>query len=266
MCLNAQFSGRDVAGFNAVLAKAVKQPRPVSAIFEVNTQNERMRLTLLLSFLLFAAAAMSAQDGLRFEQTMIEQPVSAGEDFFKATTMVVNETGETIQVVWIREVNDLPDNWFSAVCDKNLCYTPPVDSQFFDMAPDESALLEVQLRTDAMVGDAQVTLRVARTDDRSVNAVATYTFPTVSSSSSAFTRGTRLYPNPGSNAFEIISDEPLREVTLTNMLGKVVRSYPAYLSQYDVSDLPDGIYLATLVSTDGRVVKTLRYSKRQVMP
>ena len=209
---------------------------------------------------------MSAQDGLRFEQTMIEQPVSAGEDFFKATTMVVNETGQRINVTWTRDVNDLPEDWASAVCDKNQCWLPSVDSQSFSMEVGESALLEVQMTTDATVGDAQVTLRVAQTTDRSVNAVATYSFPMTSSSSTAFARGTRLYPNPGSDAFEIITDEPLREVTLTNMLGKVVRSYPAYLSRYDVSDLPDGLYLATLISTDGRVVKTLRYSKRRVMP
>jgi len=50
------------------------------------------------------------------------------------------------------------------------------------------------------------------------------------------------------------------------MLGKVVREYPAYLPSYDVRDLPNGLYLASLIGIDGRVIKTLRYSKRQVRP
>ena len=227
-----------------------------------------MRLTLLSCLLLVSVLVGAQSTGLYFDRTTVTAVANATDTDVKAEARIVNPSNARVAARWIREVNALPGGWASAICDTNQCYTPRVDSADFSIGADEDAPIQPHVYPDGTAGDAQVTVRVIDIANRANNAVATFSFSPGSSSvrSSYPTRSARLYPNPGNEEFRVMSDEPLAEVKLTNMLGKVVRRYPAYLQVFDVRDLPDGIYLATLVGQDGRVVKTLRYSKRQVMP
>lgn len=223
-----------------------------------------MRLTLLILFLSFTAL-VSAQD-LYFEAPLITKAVDYTELDVKADAIIVNESDRPVEARWIREVNDITSGWASAVCDNNQCHTPPVDSADFTIPANSSVTMQVHIYPDGIPGEGQVSLRILNQANRVNNAVATFSFPMVSSSSTPFTSDVRLFPNPSSDEFKILYDEPLSSVTLTNMLGKTVRVYPSQQTSYDVSDLPNGIYLATLVGVNGRVVKTLRFSKRYMMP
>lgn len=223
-----------------------------------------MRLTLL-SFFLLAGLAASAQ-ALRFEEAIVTQVVDPSIDDVAAYVTLLNESDRRYAVRWVREVNDLPGGWMSAVCDTNQCYLPQVDSADFQIAANGSTRIIPHIYPDGTAGEAQMTIRVFEINNRDNDAVVTFNFPLVSPTRNAFYQGPRIFPNPGAEEFEVLSDVPLNSVRLTNMLGTVVREYPAQLRRYDVSDLPNGLYLASLIGVDGRIVKTLRYSKRQVMP
>ena len=228
-----------------------------------------MRRALLTTCLLAAFAALATgqegDDGLYFERTYIARELPAGLDDVAASAMIVNPTDRPVRAMWIREVNDLPAGWRSGVCDTVDCYVERADSAAFEIPARGRAPIVPHIYPSRRLGEAQVSVRVVNLDDRRDNAVATFRF-TEAASAPPPTGGTRLYPNPGAESFRLTSDEPLSRVTLTNMLGKVVRAYAGGADAYDVSDIPDGIYLVTLTATDGRVVKTLRYSKRAVGP
>lgn len=223
-----------------------------------------MRLTLL-SFFLLAGLAASAQ-ALRFEEAIVTQVVDPSIDDVAAYVTLLNESDRRYAVRWVREVNDLPGGWMSAVCDTNQCYLPQVDSADFQIAANGSTRIIPHIYPDGTAGEAQMTIRVFEINNRDNDAVVTFNFSWLSPTRNAFYQGPRIFPNPGAEEFEVLSDVPLNSVRLTNMLGTVVREYPAQLRRYDVSDLPNGLYLASLIGVDGRIVKTLRYSKRQVMP
>jgi len=208
---------------------------------------------------------VGAQGSLRFETPFVTRTISASSSDVATSARVFNTSGEPIRARWIREVNDLPEAWVSAVCDTNQCHLARIDSADFIIPAYGDAPLVPHVYPRGGPSDAQVTLRIVDLDDRSNNAVVTFSFPSADTPP-AFARGARIYPNPGAETFEVYTDEALSRITLTNMLGKVVREYPAYLPSYDVRDLPNGLYLASLIGIDGRVIKTLRYSKRQVRP
>ena len=225
----------------------------------------RALLTYLLAAVAAVALAQVGSGGLYFERTYVERELPAGLDDVAAAATVVNPSDRDVEVVWIREVNDLPSGWRSGVCDTNDCYVERADSASFTIPAGGTAPIVPHVYPSRKAGQAQLSIRVVNLSDPRDNAVATFRF-TEEAKPAPSRGGTRLYPNPGSATFRVTSDEPLARITLTNMLGKVVRSFPADMDSYDVSDLPDGIYLATLTGFDGRVVKTLRYSKRAVGP
>lgn len=226
-----------------------------------------MRRTLLTCLLVASVAALATAqgEGLYFADTYVERELPAGLDDVAAAATVVNPTDVDVEAVWIREVNDLPQGWRSGVCDTNDCYVELGDSAFFTIPARGSAPIVPHVYASRRLGDAQLSIRVVNLADREDDAMATFRF-TETQPRPVSTSGTRLYPNPGAETFRVSSDVPLARITLTNMLGKVVRSFAVTDDSYDVRDLPNGIYLATLTGADGQVVKTLRYSKRAVGP
>ena len=51
------------------------------------------------------------------------------------------------------------------------------------------------------------------------------------------------------------------------MLGKRVRTFDtSFGNKYDIADLPEGIYLVSMVDANRKVVKTVRISKRGIRP
>ena len=224
-----------------------------------------MRLTLLSIFLLVSLFGYSQT--LSFEESIVEQPADPSIGDIPSYNRIINSGNLPIRARWIREVNDLPAGWASAICDTNQCYLPRIDSAEFTIPANSDSPITPHIYPDGTPGDAQITVRIVDIDDRRNNAVSTFSFPMeVSSVKNPFSTGPRLYPNPASEEFSILSDVTVSEVSLTNMLGKLIKVYPGQSTSYDVSDLANGIYLVSMKDNYGRIIKTLRFSKRNYRP
>ena len=73
----------------------------------------------------------------------------------------------------------------------------------------------------------------------------------------------QLYPNPAIEYFSLTNAGRVNQIVMYNMLGRQIRNFdvnPA--NRYDVSDLPGGIYMVTLLDRNGALIKTMRLSKR----
>ena len=66
-----------------------------------------------------------------------------------------------------------------------------------------------------------------------------------------------LYPNPGNNYFEIRSNQPVSKVEITDMNGRLIKTYESVSDVYDISDLSSGIYLVNVTRDSARAVRKL---------
>ncbi len=224
-----------------------------------------MRLALLVFILVLGIGSAAAQnDRLRFETPILTKSFEGSGEDVAQVARVFNPTSRPIRARWVREVTELPSGWSLAISDGIKDHSPRIDSADLVIPAYGSAPLTPHLLPGLQSGNAQVTVRVVDLQNRRNYASATFRFE--QSASAKTGRNVKLYPNPGDDEFKISSDVSLLRVTMTNMLGKQVKVFNGQLATYDVSDLPNGVYLVGMIGTDGRVVKTLRYSKRTARP
>ncbi len=222
-----------------------------------------MRLALLILFVFGCSWASAQSDRLRFDQPFVTKTFDQSTGDISAVNRVFNSTSRPVRARWVREVIEIPRGWSVAVSDGTQENSYRVDSADFVIEAYGSAPITPHVAAAIGDGNVQVTIRVFEVQNRRNYALSTFRFEQQASSPA---HGAKLYPNPGDEEFRISSTTPLSRVTITNMLGKVVKVFPGQSDSYDVSDLPNGIYLVGMTGLDGRVVKTLRFSKRSVRP
>ncbi len=73
-----------------------------------------------------------------------------------------------------------------------------------------------------------------------------------------------VYPNPATNYISINKDENVKEINVFNLVGRKLKTFEGVEKdeQYDVSDLPNGMYLVQIVNTSNKIITTQRVSKR----
>ena len=73
-----------------------------------------------------------------------------------------------------------------------------------------------------------------------------------------------IYPNPASDFISVSNDDNLRSIILYNIVGRKIRQFDIEHSgaQYDIKDLPDGLYSVHLINRNNKVICTQRLSVR----
>jgi Secretion system C-terminal sorting domain len=181
---------------------------------------------------------------------------------------VTNTSASSASIYWSKRMTNNPVPWTSWICDKNLCYTPEVNSCPTPkpnlLGPGESFELQIHMSPAQVEGSAdyQVTLL-----DELGNSLFVITGEFLISNSTAVKETNEaklsIFPNPATDFFKVSDIPGLNNIELFNIVGNKVRSFEAVpQKQYYVGDLTDGIYLVRLESAGGKVIKTIRLSKR----
>ncbi|MCF8247173.1 MAG: T9SS type A sorting domain-containing protein [Saprospiraceae bacterium] len=73
-----------------------------------------------------------------------------------------------------------------------------------------------------------------------------------------------IYPNPATNYISVNKDENLKEISIYNLVGRKLKTFEEIEKDehYDVSDLPNGMYLVQVIDNNKKIVTTQRISKR----
>lgn len=73
-----------------------------------------------------------------------------------------------------------------------------------------------------------------------------------------------IYPNPATNFISINKDENVRDIAIFNLVGRKLKTFESVEKDehYDVSDLPNGMYLVQVIDDNKKIVTTQRISKR----
>jgi Secretion system C-terminal sorting domain len=184
---------------------------------------------------------------------------------------VTNQSSFDAYILWSRVVESAPQGWLTWICDKNLCYLPVANA----CAPDKPNVLAPGEKMDF-----QIHVNPANIEGCTGYDVTFYDYEnpevvlghasgevcistTVSTNNAGQQSNLTVYPNPTSDYFQVSETPGLKYIELFNIVGNKVRTYDAVpQKQYGVSDLTDGIYLVRLLTSSGKVLKTIRLSKR----
>jgi hypothetical protein len=241
---------------------------------------------ILLLFLAWAGvSALSAQNTIRIEPLAVEKSfevdLSQPQLLQDIYVDVINETDSTIQLGWTRYEIDKPLAWETQVCDVNECYFPIVNSNI-------DTLLDIDAPVIIPAGDtSRVALYITPYEtagtgmfamdfflvERPDSLIGMATFDVqindlvVSTRDLLKNRIYQLYPNPTSDFFQLTEAADVDRIVVMNLLGRQVGRYRSFAGgRYDVSRLPDGIYLVSLVNDELGIIRTLRMSKRGLRP
>jgi hypothetical protein len=182
--------------------------------------------------------------------------------------LVTNTGTETDSFYWNFRMRDNPANWWTWICDKNLCYDITFTSCPLHkpnvLEPGESFDLQVHMNPRDTAGTATYELNVTDIDGNVLAPITGDFEISVSTASKDLSDvSLSIYPNPTHNYFQVSELPNLKYVELFNIVGNKMKTYTAAPNkQYAVSDLIEGIYLVRLISNTGSTLKTVRLSIR----
>lgn len=73
-----------------------------------------------------------------------------------------------------------------------------------------------------------------------------------------------VFPNPASDFISVNNDDNVKTIVVYNIVGRKVKQFEIEHSgaQYDIKDLPDGLYSVHLVGKNNKVINTQRLTVR----
>jgi hypothetical protein len=72
-----------------------------------------------------------------------------------------------------------------------------------------------------------------------------------------------IYPNPATDYISLSDAREVQQLILYNLTGREVLSFPASAAaRYNISQLPNGMYLVQFLNAEKRVLHTQRLQKR----
>ncbi|MDX1476205.1 MAG: T9SS type A sorting domain-containing protein [Saprospiraceae bacterium] len=224
---------------------------------------------LLCLFLLLVGTVAIGQLTVTIDPNPVHGSGSASETDIKATAVITNTSDQVINLMWKRNVVEAPEDWWSWVCDINACYGPTTSVTPSHkpnvLQPNESMNFEVHIRPFEVPGVAQINFDIFdQADTNTVIAVVESTFETGTTSvRDARASEIKIYPNPATSYFRVFNDDAIDRIMIYSVVGNPVLDIKAVDGgQYNISGLPQGMYLVRMLAADQSVIKTVRLSKR----
>ncbi|HFA51075.1 MAG TPA: T9SS type A sorting domain-containing protein [Bacteroidetes bacterium] len=203
------------------------------------------------------------------------------EAVFHAT--LTNNSADTMKLRWevITADAGCSSKWDFLFCDENQCYSTGVISNINTNMPGPNiplvvapnggtSLFDLHIRPKGTTGCCSPKVTVSTVDaPNDILATAEYDLciDGLTPVSEAQKARLRIYPNPSTNYISLSENNFVKKLWISNILGKRVKTFDtSYANNYDVSDLPDGIYLVSMVGEENKVLKTVRISKRNIRP
>ena len=193
----------------------------------------------------------------------------------KAHISITNNSTETKSFRWVLTILDQPSEWAAAVCDVNACYNPGTVFEDFDLAPNQTSIMDthvypsgdIQTLAGAVPGVGTYSIKVTEIGNSDNTTTGEYEITVVGNPITSLNEleiaQLRLFPNPATDFFQLEGPDGVEKITLYNLLGRELAQYQVNESQYyDISQLPIGLFLAALEDKEGRLLKTMRLQRR----
>lgn len=237
----------------------------------------------ILSALLFTLAlcSLQAQEALVFDPHPINVSdyINVNDNDYELVgyATVTNNSDEAISLRWERIIVDMPDGWEVQVCDLNLCYSTSVYSNFVPgeieipvvLNPGESTNMDVHVKPRGIAGTASIDIELSDTNDPdNIISTGAYTFEAlvVTSTTDLYRQPFSIYPNPTADYISL-RGQGVDRIVIYNILGRQMRAFNHDSGQrHFIGDLPNGLYLASLINDEQGTLKTVRLKKIAMRP
>jgi|APTNR8051073442_1049403.scaffolds.fasta_scaffold01518_8 elongation factor P hydroxylase len=225
-----------------------------------------MKKCLLLFSLVFSVQSFFAQnlEMVINPNPVVETGIEAADFEGVGYANVVHNGTEMIAVRWTRKVISMTEGWQSAICDKNQCYFPSVNSQPFEFLAGEAARLDVHVYPNGIEGSALIEVTLVNVADTTQSVTGVYYFnQSPNGTTDVNFEQVKVYPNPTQGLFTIAApDQQIERVDVFDLAGRTVKQFQYSAGQwYSVSDLPQGAYLLRLLGNNGQTVSTRLMNK-----
>lgn len=222
-----------------------------------------MKQNLLLMLSVFMITQISAQN-FEFNISPVVTLDIASSDFEGIGHSTVINTGTVDQNLrWDKNIVEITDQWQVAVCDKNQCFPPTVNTRNFSLVPDEAGTIDVHAYPNSQDGSAIVEIVITNTDDESQNISNLYYFNQQATSTIEINRQSiKVYPNPSKGLFSVKGSKQISSVDIYSLTGVKVESFDYNDGKwYDISNLPKGTYLVRLLDRNAEQLVTKLINK-----
>lgn len=193
-----------------------------------------------------------------------------------AHAFVTNVSDQTLSLRWLRVIDEAPAGWEFRVCDNVQCYSTNVATNFnpgvieepLVLEPGQTSILDLHILPRQISGECQVSIVFSQTSSIDVPIdTAFFVIQVPTSISEAQKSQIRLFPNPATDYLTLTNDHLVDEIVLYNVVGRRVRTFEVQPGKkYFVADLPDGVYMASLVNHKEGILRTIRVGKRGLRP
>lgn len=196
-------------------------------------------------------------------------------------TTITNNTGEEVELKWVRNIKEMPMSWQTYICiDNFLCFFPESDTNYDPANDIEDPLVlsagasmdfALHILPQNVMGDGafEVTIALTSKPDSVIGKVE-FNAVVRDRTSSTFAlqaQDIRVFPNPATDYIMLTEYNHVSRVDIYNIVGRRMRSFPIVNDRsLNISDLPNGLYLVGLVDHSGRTARTLRLVKRTYRP
>jgi len=239
---------------------------------QVGNSNIIIRYVALIVGLHFLAADGNLDPSFEFNYTSSE--IHVGTDSvgtFNGT--IRNLSSDTITIVVVRRVNQLPNNWTSSVCLDMICYNEAIDSVSTQIGQGDSTACGVLAWISGPgAGTVQLDIFDLYTDEHLLLDVNFYAG--MVDISNAFIKPNQFllfpaYPNPFNPVTTFRFNLPVETQDFTSLQLYDVQGRPVeslvnkilqtgeYKIAWSASGMPSGVYFAELVSGNYRQVQKL---------
>ncbi|MEO1517188.1 MAG: T9SS type A sorting domain-containing protein [Bacteroidota bacterium] len=162
-----------------------------------------MKKLVLLLVAVMAVGFCRAQ--ISFTADTVSTSVDIDKDDVVGYGFVNNLAPQVKNYGWKATEMELSQGWAWAICDKNTCYAPGVDSMTFTLGPAESGRMDVHLYPDGVAGsNAAIKMTVSDLQNPSNKAEAFYFFSTLLVNNKEVELASlRVFPNPTQGSIRI---------------------------------------------------------------
>lgn len=221
-----------------------------------------MKKTILTTFLtLLVAIILIGQTTI--EPNPSSSTVDADELDVVAHSTVKNTGDKEESYVWTRTIVEITEGWETAVCDKNLCYIPSVETEMFTLGAGEEDILDVHIYPSGIEGQARVELSLVKESSGEELAKGIYLFNMDATGTLDVERtDLLLYPNPTMESFQLRSTTDIARLEVYNAIGKKIKDFSYYRgASYSIADYPRGFYFVKVISPKQETISVKRLQK-----
>ena len=181
---------------------------------------------------------------------------------YSAVTSITNNSADPTDTVfiWERISNDLPTEWSSAICDKDLCYPEDVHTAEYIIPIGATVTFKINFYTNNTKGCGDVTVVLTSKKDDFNNDTLyapVCSFDPLSVNEVAY--DVNIYPNPTTSEVTLKTNMPGNSiVSVYDILGNKVLEKSVFSGEkLNVSELPEGVYILRMEG-DKIVTKTFQ--------